>query len=183
MFALSSIGRGDYSCRAHPRVDDWRYAGGGGRSLQIFEGALTARESEQAWHQFGGTGTFASSLIRLSAAVGSTLAATSSALLSAVRDREALPRLTASLLISLDDVMMRMNAETGGETETDAGWREAAGNLLDAGCFSQLPAAGKETLKAQLSAELFHWLKVNPDLKVVAVADGARDNGTYLESI
>ncbi|MCY4287366.1 MAG: hypothetical protein OXC63_02095 [Aestuariivita sp.] len=97
--------------------------------------------------------------------------------------------LMRGLTVSLDGVMMRMKAETA----TDAGWREAAcgvigfvdadGNMLDARCFGHLPETGKETLKAQLTAELFHWLTVDPDLKVVAVADGARDNGTFLAAL
>ena len=33
---------------------------------------------------------------------------------------------TASLMVSLEGVMMRMNAEKVGETETKAGWREAS---------------------------------------------------------
>ncbi|MCY4151486.1 MAG: hypothetical protein OXE94_04540 [Aestuariivita sp.] len=154
---------------------------------------LTARESEEAWRQFGVQGPSTASLLRLTADVGSEMATGADELLSAVRDREALPTGTASLLVSLDGVMMRMNTETVGETATDAGWRAAAGgvigfvdadgNLLDARCFGQLPEAGKETLKSQLSAELFHWLTVDPDLKVVAVADGAPDNWTFLEAL
>ncbi|MCY4152350.1 MAG: hypothetical protein OXE94_08980 [Aestuariivita sp.] len=38
-------------------------------------------------------------------------------------------------------------------------------------------------MKTQLTAELFHWLKVGPNLKVVAVADGAPDNWTFLGSL
>ncbi|MCY4347931.1 MAG: hypothetical protein OXC17_14245 [Aestuariivita sp.] len=34
-----------------------------------------------------------------------------------------------------------------------------------------------------MSAELFHWLTVDPNLKVAAVADGARDNGTFLAAL
>ena len=163
-----------------------------GLSMYLMSG-LTARESAEAWRQFGGQGPATASLIRLSAAVGSELEAGSNELLATVREREALPSGTASLLISLDGVMMRMQAETVGDIDLDAGWREAAcgvvgfvdaaGNLLDARCFGQRPAAGKETLPAPLSAELFHWLTVDPNLKVVAVADGAPDNWTFLEAL
>ena len=89
--------------------------------------------------------------------------------------------------------MMRMQAETVSDSDLDAGWRaaaggvvgfvDAAGNRLDAGCFGQLPEAGKEPLPAPLSAELCHGLTVDPNLKVVAVADGAPDNWTFLEAL
>ena len=163
-----------------------------GVAMSLLSG-LPAHESEEAWRQFGVQGPATASLRRLAADVGNEMATGADELLSAVRDREALPTGTASLLVSLDGVMMRMNTETVGETATDAGWRAAAGgvigfvdadgNLLDARCFGQLPEAGKETLKSQLSAELFHWLTVDPDLKVVAVADGAPDNWTFLEAL
>ncbi len=89
--------------------------------------------------------------------------------------------------------MMRLQAATVGDSDLDAGWRaaaggvvgfvDAAGNRLDAGCFGQRPAAGKETLPAPLSTELCHGLTVDPNLKVVAVADGAPDNWTFLEAL
>jgi len=163
-----------------------------GVSMYLMRG-LTARERAEAWRPFGIQGPSTASLLRLAADVGSEMATGSDELLSTVRDREALPTGTASLLVSRDGVMMRMNTETVGETATDAGWREAAcgvigfvdagGNLRDARCFGQLPETGKETLKSQLTAELFHWLTVDPDRKGVAVADGARDNRTVLEAL
>ncbi|MCY4347932.1 MAG: hypothetical protein OXC17_14250 [Aestuariivita sp.] len=66
----------------------------------------------------------------VAAAVGSEIETGSGELLSTVREREALPTGTASLRVSLDGVMMRMKAETAGETATDAGWREAAGGVI-----------------------------------------------------
>ncbi len=163
-----------------------------GLSLSLMSG-LTARESAEAWRQFGGQGPATASLIRLSAAVGSELAAGSNALLATVRERAALPSGTASLRVSLDGVMMRMQAATVGDSDLDAGWRaaaggvvgfvDAAGNRLDARCFGQRPEAGKETLPAPLSAELCHRLTLDPNLKVVAVADGAPDNWTFLEAL
>ena len=55
--------------------------------------------------------------------------------------------------------------------------------MLGSRCFGQLPEAGKQTLKAQLSAELFHWLTVDPNLPVMAVADGAPGHWTFLDSL
>ncbi|MCY4288341.1 MAG: hypothetical protein OXC63_07100 [Aestuariivita sp.] len=34
-----------------------------------------------------------------------------------------------------------------------------------------------------MTAELLHWLTLDPTLKVVAVADGARDNWTFLAAL
>ena len=45
------------------------------------------------------------------------------------------------------------------------------------------PEAGKATLKAQLAAEVAHIRKVRPDLPLVAVADAAPDNWTFLEKL
>ena len=44
-----------------------------------------------------------------------------------------------------------------------------------------MPEAGKAT--AQLAAEVAHVRKVRPDLPLVAVADAAPDNWTFLEKL
>jgi hypothetical protein len=89
--------------------------------------------------------------------------------------------------------MVRMNAETADGKTTDAGWREAScgvvalvdanGEILESRYFGRLPETGKKSLKAQLKAEISHWIGRKPDLKLVAVADGAKDNWTFLESL
>jgi hypothetical protein len=45
-----------------------------------------------------------------------------------------------------------------------------------------MPESKKQTLKRQLQAEMARILNQNPDLQVVAVADGAKDNWTFLDS-
>ena len=77
--------------------------------------------------------------------------------------------------------------------EEEACWREAScgtvsfhdaeGNRLKTLSFGRMPEAGKATLKAQLAEEVAHIRKVRPDLKVVAVADAAPDNWTFLEDL
>ena len=46
-----------------------------------------------------------------------------------------------------------------------------------------MPEKGKRTLKEQLRAGLAHVVGQRPDLKVVKLADGARDNWTYLSEL
>jgi len=46
--------------------------------------------------------------------------------------------------------------------------------------LARMPEPKKVTLKSQLSAELRHVLAQRPELRVVKVADGAKDNWTYL---
>ncbi|MCY4152554.1 MAG: hypothetical protein OXE94_10020 [Aestuariivita sp.] len=111
-------GRSAASRRAHPRVDDrWHDAAGGWGLNVLAEWSHGARKrgSEAPAVRHRAFGLFAS------AAFGSTMATCSGELLSTVRDREVLPPGTASLLVALDGVMMRMKAETVSETATDAG--------------------------------------------------------------
>ena len=46
-----------------------------------------------------------------------------------------------------------------------------------------MPESGKPTLKTQLASEVAHIRQTRPDIAVVAVADGAPDNWTFLESL
>ena len=154
---------------------------------------LTARESGDAWKRLSGKGPSTASPVRLSGEAGTRMEECSGALLPGLREREEMPAEAVSLLVSLDGVMMRMNAGTTDGKPTDAGWREAScgvvalvdaeGNMLESRYFGRLPEAGKASLKSQLSAEAFHWLEVNPELKPAVVADAAPDNWTFLESL
>ena len=158
-----------------------------------FMSSLTARESEEVWNKLCGQGPSTASLVRLSAAAGRCMEACGDELMEDLRASEGVPEDAASLVVSLDGVMMRMNAEASGDEVTEAGWREAScgvvalvdgeGKTLQSRCFGRLPEAGKVGLKSQLMAETFHWLKRKPDLKLVAVADGARDNWAFLERL
>ena len=153
---------------------------------------LTARESEDAWRRLCGQGPSTASLVRLSGEAGNRMEACSGELLPGLREREEMPAEAVSLLVSLDGVMMRMNAETAdGKPRTLAGAKRRAalwpgrrqGEMLESRYFGRLPEQGKASLKSQLSAEAFHWLEINPDLKLAVVADAAPDNWTFLESL
>ena len=46
-----------------------------------------------------------------------------------------------------------------------------------------MPESGKIRLKAQLASEVAHIRRVRPEIRIGAVADGAADNWTFLESL
>ena len=94
-------------------------------------------------------------------------------------------------------MMMRMPAEERDGQATEPGWREAAcgvvaqldseGTMLTQRTFARLPEPGKTCLKRQISQEVWHGMQLaaaqGRELKIVAIADGARDNWTFLESL
>jgi len=81
----------------------------------------------------------------------------------------------------------------GEDGRDDACWREAScgtvsfhdavGKRLRTLYFGRVPESGKVTLKAQLAAVLAHIRRVNPHIRINAVADGAADNWTFLKSL
>lgn len=122
---------------------------------------------------------------------------------STVRMSELVPDEAATAAVSLDGVMAPMKdgeavekrAETaanGQQTKGPAGYREVGcgtvsfydedGELLRAVRMARMPEPGKETLKSMLVAELGQALAQRPDLRLVGLADGAKDNWTFLES-
>lgn len=114
---------------------------------------------------------------------------------------ELVPKDARVVAVSLDGVMAPMNdtdksevrAETaaaGKLTKGPAGYREvgvgtltmydAAGEVLRVVRMGRMPEFKKETLKAMLQAELTQVLRQRPDLTLVKVADGAKDNWEFL---
>ncbi len=72
----------------------------------------------------------------------------------------------------------------------DSKWREACcgtisyydkqGELLNTQFLARMPEHKKKTLKAQLSERIKQIKQQRPDLQIIKVADGARDNWTFL---
>ena len=81
----------------------------------------------------------------------------------------------------------------GEDGRGEACWREAAcgtvsfhdreGERLKTLYLARMPESGKHTLKAQLASEVAHIRRARPDIAITAVADGAPDNWTFLESL
>ena len=113
----------------------------------------------------------------------------------------ALPAQAVTVAVSLDGVMTPMKdgerlrtrarqRADGKRTKGPAGYREvgcgtlsvydADGERLTTVRMARMPESKKATLKSMLSAELSHVLDAHPDLTLVKLADGAKDNWTYL---
>ena len=98
--------------------------------------------------------------------VGNWMEESSDSVFTKLREQEMIPSSATSILIPLDEVMVRMIAEMGNDKTKDAGWREAScgvvamvdakGEILKIRYFGRLPETEKQRLKSQLSAEVFH---------------------------
>lgn len=122
----------------------------------------------------------------------------------AIREQRCIPEQAVSCCLSLDGVMTPMRdgerrqkrqkaEEEGKETRGPAGYREVGcasvsfydeeGERLQTWRYARMPESKKETLKAWLSEEFKHLVETRPELTTTAVADGAKDNWTYLDSL
>ena len=155
---------------------------------------LTARESADILKQVSGEGSSISTLARLSAKAGRCLEECSTEVMDALRKQEEISENASLIQISLDGVMMRMNArKIGDDVIEDARWREAScgvvtlldndGDRLQSRHFGRLPEGKKQSLKTQIRQDLDHLRSQNPDLKLVVTADGKKGNWTFSKSL
>lgn len=165
-------------------------------------GHLTPRETAAVLDELGNMKPSASSLDRLPKLLSSRWEEQREAFEEALRaSSEVVPEQATTLAASLDGVMAPMRdgarqakraaAQAAGRaTKGPAGYREAgcgtvsfydaAGERLSTLRFGRMPEAGKATLKGMLGAEVEAALEQRPDLRVVKLADAARDNWSFL---
>jgi hypothetical protein len=119
----------------------------------------------------------------------------------ALREGDVIPAEAVSVAVSLDGVLVPMKegngpakraqmAEEGRVAQGPAGYREvgcgtlsfcdAEGEMIAAIRIGRMPEAKKTTLKRTLLADVTAALSARPDLRLVKVADAARDNWTFL---
>ena len=165
---------------------------------------LTPAEAEELFGRVGGMTPSRSSLDRLPRAVNPRWEDQRETFEDAIRAVETVPDEAVAVAVSLDGIMVPMKdgqrqqkraraRAKGKETRGPTGYREAScgtlsfydkdGERLGTRGFGRMPEKGKATLKAMLAAELKAVFDPRPDLIVVGVADGAKDNWTYLEAI
>ena len=121
-----------------------------------------------------------------------------------VRSSMPIPADAATVAFSLDGVMVMMTASQkaakkaaarheGQIDKGPAGWREAsvgvvsfydaAGKRLATRRYGRMPEKNKVATKAWLDAEMQAIRRLRPDLTTVAIADGAANNWSFLESL
>jgi len=169
-----------------------------------FVANLTPQAVEELYERLGGLLPSKTSLDRLPKKVSGRWEAERERFESALREKAEVPLEATAVAVALDGVMVPMKdgdrkrkrehtAAEGKETRGPAGHQEVGcgtvtfydrrGELLSAVRLGRMPEANKATLKSMLTDEL-EWVRAQrPDLKVVRLADGAKDNWTFLEAL
>jgi hypothetical protein len=163
---------------------------------------LTPQEGEDLFARLGSMQPSKSSLDRLPKEESTRWERDRLRFESALRDAEQVPAEAVTAGVSLDGVLVpmkdderaakRAQAEAEGKIACGpAGFREvgcatlslydATGERLKTIRLGRMPERNKATLKASLTEELNRVLAERPDLTIVALADGAKDNWSYLD--
>jgi hypothetical protein len=165
---------------------------------------LTPQESESLFGMLGGMTPSKSSLDRLPKAIGEHWELERRRFEETLRAEAEIPGAAATLAVSIDGVLVPMKdgkrAEKreralaeGKETRGPAGYQEAScgtvsfldpqAERLETWRWARMPEPKKATLKEILSAEVAASLEARPDLRLVKLADGAKDNWTYFATL
>ncbi len=161
----------------------------------------TPANASEMFARVGGMTLSRSSADRLPKSVSSDWESNREAFETTVRSEVVVPSDAVTMAVSLDGVMVptkdgdrkeknsKARAE-GRPPSGPAGYREvgcgtvsfydADGERLMTRRMGRVPEPGKATPKESLTAEVTHMLAQRPDLRLVKVADGAKDNWTYL---
>ena len=144
---------------------------------------LTPRDAEQVLATLGHMQPSKSSLDRLPKALSARWEAQRETLEATVREASVeVPPAARAVVVSLDGVMAPMR-DAGGYREAGCATVslvDAEGERLRSVRMGRMPEPHKATLKTMVAAEVEAVLAKRPDLTVVKVADGARDNWTFL---
>lgn len=167
-------------------------------------GQLPPQSAEELFARLGGMTPSKSSLDRLPKELSGRWEEKREGYEGKLREEEEVPAEATSVGVSLDGVLTPMRngerrkkreaqAAAGKQQKGPAGYFEAscatltlydkAGEPLRTVRLGRMPEKKKATLKETLTAELAAVRTRRPDLRVVAVADGSRDNWTYLSQI
>jgi len=162
---------------------------------------LTPQEGEDLFRRLGGMAPSKSSLDRLPKQLGERWETNRPWLEASLREAESVPEAAVTVAVSLDGVMLPMKdgarrakraaaAAAGKQTKGPAGYQEAScgtlsfydaeGERVSTLRIGRMPEEHKATLKGMLVDELASVLDQRPDLRLAKVADGAKDNWTFL---
>jgi len=148
----------------------------------------TPAESETIFKEFGLMSPSKSSLDRLPKKLHEHWNSNRLTLEKKLMGEFKIPDEATMCAISLDGVMI--STRYARVLPGDSRWSEAccgtvsffdqAGELLQTQFLARMPEHKKKTLKAQLKKYSEHIKQLRPDLEVIKIADGARDNWTFL---
>ena len=163
---------------------------------------MTPKKGEELLERMGNMAPSQSSLQRLPGLIDKRWESDREQLEQALRDGLEVPEQAASVVVSLDGVLVPMDKEDlapkdrrkagrpsrsgkgpSGHREVGCGtvaFCDCNGELMRVVRMARAPESKKETLKQMLTAELGNVLKVRPDLRLVKLADAARDNWRFL---
>lgn len=162
---------------------------------------LTPQEAEALFKQLGNMQPSRSSLDRLPKALSGRWEVERERFEAVLRGQSVVPEQATTVAVSLDGVLVPMRdgerqrkraqaVAAGKQPRGPAGYQEvgcgtvsfydAEGQRLSTLRLARMPEPKKPTLKAILTAELETVLEQRPELTVVKLADGAKDNWTYL---
>lgn len=165
---------------------------------------LTSRGVERFFREQGGMNPSRTKLERLTKGVGDVLESNRERIDGDLRTRVEIPTAAVTVAVSLDGVMVKLQESNRKEQVAEAkmegrkvggpiGSSEASVGTLtfyDAQCgrlqtrrFGRMPEPNKQTMKDLLQAELVAIRAARPDLRVVAVSDGASNLWSFLESL
>lgn len=167
---------------------------------------LTPGEGEDLFARIGTMQPSKSSLDRLPKALGERWEKDRIEYEDALLADEKVPDKAVSLAISLDGVHLPMKDEPrcedakGSKAKKDDEEGDKGTGYHEAGCaslayydadgeristirFGRMPERKKVTLKAMLASTTAHILAQKPSLRLLKIADGAKDNWTYLSDI
>lgn len=165
---------------------------------------LPFARAEELFRQLGGMAPSKTLLQRLDRTLLALWEAEREKLDARLRRATPIPKSAATVVVSLDGVMLNMvgsgRAEKKARTQAKgicakgpAGYKaagigvlslyDAAGARIATWRMGRMPEQNKVTVKAWLKAELQWIRKQRPDIRVVGAADGAVDNWSFLESL
>lgn len=171
-------------------------------SLAVSE--MPMARAEQFFAEAGTMTVSSTSLLRLAGHVSGLWEENRQEHEEEVRQAQEIPPEATAAAVSLDGVMIatvdsdkaakKAEARERGQADKGpAGWREASvgvlafydkdGERLATRRYARMPEEDKATTKSWLRNELVHLRTARPDLKVLAIADGAANNWSFLSSL
>ena len=149
---------------------------------------VTPAEAHRLFKSFGGMVPSRSSLTRFPAKLNAILENQNKALQTKLNDAVVIPEQATTVSVSVDGVMVPTRNQV---LPGDSKWGEAScgtisfmdntGEVLSTKYYARMPEKKKRSLKNQLTTTLQTIEQRRPDLALVKVADGAKDNWTFLE--